>query len=269
MEPQNASALSGRLVGVIWGNSKTGKTTWACSLPGRKLLINFDPEGFSSIAYRDDVDIIDLSILTPTDALRDAEKVGTYILENSDKYQSIVVDSLTTLSELALRDAIAKGLGKSNSGAFVPTLDEPGLTAYGGRNNRVNEVIWKILRATGQKKLHAFFIAHEDDPEYSKDGKTIVQQTIMLSAKIRNNAALKVSEIYYLNYDNGRRTIYLSPFGVKKPMGSRVFNTEEFQSFRLTYDIDKPDEEQQCSLQSIVRAWEEGGYKKLTALPKA
>ena len=266
MEATNASALSGRLVGIIWGDAKTGKTTWACSLPGKKLLINFDPEGFSSIAYREDVDIIDLSVLSPTDAMRDADKAAGFILENADKYESVIVDSMTTLTEIALHDAVAQGIGKSSN--FTPTVDSPGLAAYGGRNNRVNNVLSKILRATGQKGLNCFFIAHQDDPEFSSDNKTIVQQTIMLSAKIRNTAALKVSEVYYVGIDGDRRTVYVAPFGVKKPMGSRIFATETFKKFRLDYDIGKPDAEQQCSLQRIVEAWKAGGFKKLLALPK-
>jgi hypothetical protein len=264
-EPQNASALSGRLVGVIWGDSKTGKTTWACSLPGRKLIINFDPEGFSSIAYREDVDVIDLSQLPHGDAISQAKKVGTYIIENPDLYESIIFDSLTTLTEAALFDAVARGIGKSQN--FSPSIDAPGLSAYGARNNTVNDVIGRVLRATGQAGLNCFFIAHSDDPEFSLDGKTIVQQTIMLGAKIRNTTGLKVSEIYYINVDNGRRTVYVAPYGVKKPMGSRVFDTSTFKKFELKYDISKPDEAQDCSLQNIVKAWREGGFKKLTSLP--
>lgn len=267
MEATLASTLSARLVGILWGDAKTGKTTYACSLPGRKLLINFDPEGFSAIAYRDDVDVIDLSTMTASDAMNNARKAATFILENADKYQSIVVDSLTTLTELALHDAVSRGVGKGQGG-FNPTIDAPGLAGYGARNNTVNDIVSRILRATGQKKMNCFFIAHADDPEFSKDGKTIVQQTIMLSAKIRNMAGLKVSEIYHVNVENGRRTVYLAPFGVKKPMGSRIFATETFKKFALEYNIDKPDEEQGCSLQRIIKDWQDGGFKKLTALPK-
>lgn len=267
MQPTMASALSGRLVGIIWGDAKTGKTTYACSLPGRKLLINFDPEGFSSVAYRDDVDVIDLSNMTATDALQNARKAAQYIVENSETYESVIVDSLTTLTELSLQDAVARGIGKSPK--FTPTIDAPGLTGYGARNNNVNDVISKILRGTGQKGLNCFFIAHADDPEFSQDGKTIVQQTIMLSAKIRNTAGLKVSEIYHLHTDNGRRTLYTAPFGVKRPMGSRIFDTEKVKKFELKYDINKPDEEQAQSLQCIIKEWKENGFKKLTNSPKA
>lgn len=267
MEAQNASGLSGRLVGIIWGDAKTGKTTYACSLPGRKLIINFDPEGFSSVAYRDDVDVIDLSNIAPKEAITAAKKAGTYIIENAEKYGSIIVDSLTTLTELSLRDAVERGVGKGKNG-FVPTIDEPGLACWGARNNNVNDVVSKILRATGQTKLHCFLIAHADDPEFTQDGKTIVQQTIMLSAKIRNTTGLKVSEIYHLGQDANRRTIYLAPHGVKRPMGSRIFDTAKFKQFELKYDINKPDEEQPCALQCIVKKWQDDNYIKLTELPK-
>ena len=262
----NASALSGRLVGIIWGDTKVGKTTWACSLPGRKLLINFDPEGYSSIAQREDVDVIDLSNELPKDAMRMASQAATFIKENADKYSSVITDSITTLTETSLYAAIANGVGKSDK--FAPSLDAPGLSAWGARNNGVNDIIGKIIRATGQTKLHCFFIAHADDPEFSKDGKSIVQQTIMVSAKIRQMAGLKVSEIYYMETSQGRRKVYLTSYGVKKPMGSRIFNTEKFKSFDLHYDPTKPDAGQNCSLHNIVQMWQETGFKKLEGLPK-
>ena len=46
---------------LLWGSAGCGKTVWAASLPGLKLLINFDPDGPSSLGDREDVIIIDLS----------------------------------------------------------------------------------------------------------------------------------------------------------------------------------------------------------------
>lgn len=267
--PSNVSGLSGRLVGVLWGDAKSGKTTYACSLPGKKLLINFDPEGFSSVAYRSaDVDVLDLSTMPATKSIQEAHKVADFLYHNSETYGSVIVDSLTTMTELALHDAIHRGIGRGKGG-FIPTIEEPGLTCYGARNSCVNMVVNRILRATGINKQNCFFIAHADDPEIAQDNKTIIQQTIMLSSKIRNVVCLKVSEVYHLSIDNGKRTVYIAPFGVKRPMGSRVFDTETFKRFTLTYDINKDDDAQGCSLSSIIHAWKEYGFKKLTALPSA
>ena len=266
IEVENAADLSGRLVGIIWGMAKTGKTTWSCSLPGKKLLINFDPDGFSAVAYRNDVDVINLANMTAKEAISSALKVGQYIVDNADKYESVIVDSLTSLTDLSLEDAVLRKVGSSPK--FNPTIETPGLAGWGARNSTVKMIITKILRATGQNKQNCFFIAHADDPEYSTDGKTAILQTIMLSAKIRNSAGLKVSEIYYLNLDNGKRTVHVAPYGIRQPMGSRMFATETFKKFVLTYNIDKSDEEQNCSLGSILKAWTAGGFKKLNALPK-
>lgn len=265
MEATNLKTLQTRHLGIIWGDAKTGKTTWAATLPGHKLLVNFDPDGFMSIADRDDIDVLNLAQYEAGEAINQGKKVGAYILENADKYDSVIVDSLTTLAEFAMYDAVKRGVGKSAS--FTPTIDAPGLSAYGGRNNNVNDVVGKIIRATAQKEMHCFFIAHSDDPEYDKDGKNIVQQTIMLSAKIRNMAALKVSEIYHINLGTqNRRTVYLAPFGVKKPMGSRIFDTKQFPSFELKYDPAQPDAGQRDTLAAIFTAWDEGGRRKLTGL---
>ena len=267
MKPTLASALSGRLVGIIWGDAKAGKTTYACTLPGRKLIINFDPEGYSSIAHRKDVDVIDLSLASASEAIQNARKVGQYIIDEADNYTSIIVDSLTTLTELAMHDAVNRGVGKGKNG-FVPTIDEPGLAGYGARNNAVNDVISRILRATGQTKKHCFFIAHMDDPEYTHDGKSIVQQTIMLSAKIRNGVALKVSEIYHISVEGTRRTLYVAPHGMKRPMGSRIFDTEICKKFVLYNGVDKPDEEREDSLCNIIATWKDDNFEKLKGLPK-
>lgn len=267
MEVTSAVDLKPRVAGILWGDAKTGKTTYAMSLPGRKLLINFDPDGFSSVLYRDDFDVIDLSQLPPVDAIKEAKKCADYIITHGDKYGSVIFDSLTTLTEAALHDAINRGIGKSAQ--FIPSLDAPGLAGYGARNTTANDVIARILRATAQMKLHCWFIAHADDPEYDKKGENIVQQTIMLSGKIRNVAALKVSDIWHMTQSAGnKRMIYLAPFGLKKPMGSRMFSTDKVDRFELKYDIDQPDADQPCALANIIQNWRDNGMKKLITPPK-
>lgn len=255
-----AETIQHRLAGIIWGDSKVGKTTWAMSLPGRKLLISTDPDGFLAVSNRSDFDLLDLSILTPTEAISQAKGVATYLVENADKYQSVILDSLTTLTALALQDAITRGVGKGKE--FTPTLEAPGLVGYGARNTTVVDILSKLLRATGINKQHCFFIAHADDPEFDAKGENIVQQTIMLSAKIRNNSALRVSDLYYLGLASGnRRTVYLAPFGVLKPMGSRIFDTTKVPRFDLKYSSDIPDTDQKDSLASIIATFRAGNTK--------
>lgn len=266
MQPTSSADLITRVAGIIWGDSKTGKTTWAMSLPGRKLLINFDPDGYLSVASRDDFDVLDLSILPVGEQIDQAKKAATYIVENKDKYQSVILDSVTTLVAATTKDAINRGVGKSTK--FSPTLDTPGLVAYGSRNAHAMDVIEKVLRATGINRQHCFFIAHADDPEYDEDGKNVLRQTMMLGAKVRQGAALRVSEIYYLGLaTQNRRTIYTAPFGVLTPMGSRIFDTAKVPRFDLRYTIDKPDDQQPDSLLSIIAAFQKN-KAKLTGVLK-
>ena len=56
--PQNAAS---RFSLMLWGSSGSGKTTLAATAPGKKLWINFDPDGTSSLTNRDDILVLDLS----------------------------------------------------------------------------------------------------------------------------------------------------------------------------------------------------------------
>lgn len=266
MQPTSAADLVHRLAGVIWGDAKTGKTTWAMSLPGRKLLINFDPDGFLSVAHRNDFDLLDFSLLPAGEQIEQAKKAASFIVQQKDTYQSVIVDSVTNIVAASITDAINRGVGKSAT--FTPSIDAPGLAAWGARNSHTMDVITRILRATGQNKQHCFFIAHADDPEYAQDGKSIIRQTMMLSAKVRNPLGLNVSEIYYVGLASGnRRTVYTAPHGVLTPMGSRIFDTTKVPKFELPYSIEKPDEEQPTSLVKIFDAFK-AKRSKLTEVPK-
>src|ERR1044072_4653379 len=53
--------VSSNMAILLWGEAGGGKTTLACTAPGNKLLVNFDPRGPSSVAYRSDVSVADYS----------------------------------------------------------------------------------------------------------------------------------------------------------------------------------------------------------------
>jgi hypothetical protein len=266
MQPTPVSEKKHRFAGLIWSAPKVGKTTWACTLPGKKLLINFDPDGHMSVADRDDVDVLDLSDRPAQDMIKDADRAGMWLVSDEGKqYQSVVTDSVTPLVAAAVDDAVQRGVGKS--ARFTPTIDAPGLPAYGARNHTISRIFTRILRATSQNGQHCFFMAHMDDPERDNDGN-VIQQTMQLSPKIRNDVGLRISEIYHMDIDRqGRRKVYLTPFGLKQPMGSRLFNTNAVKQFDLKYDPEKPDDTQADTLANIFAAWEQGGRKKLQAVP--
>lgn len=254
-----------RLTMILWGESKAGKTTYAMSAPGRKLILNFDPDGYTSVMNRDDFDVIDLAQYTGKECIENGKKAVAMIKNVHEKYDTVILDSLTTLTSQSLRCAIENRIGSSNK--FTPTLEVPGLSAWGARNTYTNDIVERLLRITAQYKLHCILMAHTDDPEYDSDGKTAIRQTMMLSGKIKNQACLRASEIWNLTSSNTGRKIYTAPHGIRAPMGSRIFDTEKVKSFILKYDPNKPDIEQESSIATLFNKWSNNGKSRLTVAP--
>ena len=50
-----------RLSLLVWGKSGSGKTTLAATAPGKKLWLNFDPDGVDVLTDRDDVELLDFA----------------------------------------------------------------------------------------------------------------------------------------------------------------------------------------------------------------
>ena len=134
-----------RMSALIWGDAGCGKTTFAATAPGQKLLINFDPDGPASIATRDDVTVLDFSDQSETIvnkfAIDDPIKIDKF-LEEHPEYETIIFDSTTTFSELALLEAVKK----------YPKSDyfNPGLQGYGARNKIVMRAVRGMLRMTAK-----------------------------------------------------------------------------------------------------------------------
>jgi hypothetical protein len=251
---------------LLWGPSGAGKTTWACSAPGKKLILNFDPDGFKSVAYRDDVDVLDLS------------DRGHKVLENFtkfpddpfglskeiEKYDTLILDSVTALSQLALERGVALSAANSRGGQ-QSSIEFPGLQGYGARTTVSVMALRSMLRVTGRYDKNFIAITHEDDPEKDSNGNTLYI-SMMLGGKIKNNVALQISEIWYMQASEKDRKVLIRPARGRQPMKTRMFDQGN-PEFVLKYDADKPDEGQADSLAAIYQRWVDGGKKKIS-LPK-
>lgn len=252
-----------RLSAIIWGMSGSGKTTLAATAPGRKLLINLDPDGATSISFRDDVDVLDLSSL-PTDQVITRLKSADNPLNLSEvlkdgTYETLIFDSATSLSQRALEQAVQLGLGKS--GRFTPTMETPGLAAYGGRNAILLTVIKGLLRVTGRYGVHCIITSHEDEPKINEGGE-ILYITMMLGGKLVQQAALQISEVWWLREDKGKHFIAIRPCRQRKPMKTRMFVTDANPEFSFEYD---PESDNPIS--DWWTQWKKSGGEKLS-LPK-
>lgn len=262
---ESASSSVSRLSMLLWGPSGAGKTTWACSAPGKKLLINFDPDGFKSVAYRDDVDVLDLSdqghkILEQfrgDDPLKLSQAI--------QNYDTIILDSVTSLSQLALERGVALSATQSRGGT-PSTLEFPGLQGYGARTTVSVAALKSLLRVTGRYDKNFIAITHEDDPTTNDKGDTLYI-SMMLGGKIKNNVALQISEIWFVQDTEKERRVMVRPARGRQPMKTRMFASTGSPEFKLSYDSDKPDEGQDATLAAIWQRWLDGGKVKI-GLPK-
>lgn len=233
IEVRKASNSSNRLTALIWGPSGGGKTTLACTAPGKKLIVNFDPDGPSSVAYRDDVDVLDLSgstSLSLTDSYKnEAEPLGLnrHVLET---YDTIIVDSITNASDKALDSGVA-----NVKGALV---ERPAIGSYQYRNRLTLKMVKNVLRITGQHSKHCIFIAHEDSPTTTDEG-TVLHITVALGGSLSDSVPIDFSEVWALYEVGGKgRHVAIRPCRSRKPMKTRLFETSKEPEFLLSYNAD-------------------------------
>ncbi len=81
---------------VLYGGSGTGKTTLAATFPTPMLFLDVNDRGTDSIS-----DVEGISVMQ-VDAWQDYELAYWYLKENPDEYQTVVVDTLSQLQELAI-----------------------------------------------------------------------------------------------------------------------------------------------------------------------
>lgn len=258
---ETASAAIARFSLLLWGPSGAGKTTWACSAPGKKLLLNFDPDGFKSVAYRDDVDVIDFSdqghkILEKFRG-DDPLQLSQYI----EAYDTIILDSVTSLSQLALERGVALATANSRGGQAA-TLEFPGLQGYGARSSISIAALKSLLRITGRFNKHFIAITHEDDPEKDDKGNTLYI-TMMLGGKIKNNVALQISEIWFMQETEKQRRVLVRPARGRQPMKTRMFLPTTGPEMVLSYNADKPDAGQADSIAALWQRWLDAGKTKI------
>lgn len=254
-----------RLAMILWGIPKSGKTTYAASAPGKKWVINLDPEGYLSLAARTDVEVWDYSDLSTSElvTLLTSGAIGKRIADAEiQPGDTVLFDSITQLQQAGLLEAIRKKVGTGNKSGFEPTIEEPGQTAYGARTQYLITTMSNILRATRKKDAHVIFMAHEGTPEKNNKGEIMYYAPFMSDNAI-NQASGAVSEIWRITENDNARTIQIRSSTMYRPCGTRMFKTNEAKDFKLYYDPEKPDEEQSMSLTFLWGAFIGGGMKKL------
>lgn len=237
------------------------------TLPGKKYLFGADPDGYVSVAHRDDLQLADLTAWSDkqlVEFVKGDDMIKSVSASGAQPGDSVIWDSVTSYVQAALIHAVNSGVGANERGNkdFTPTIEAPGLAAYGARTQYTVMLIRKLLKVTAMMNLNCWFTTHEDTPTLGKTGD-FLYQSMFMSENAINLTGLAVSEIWYMSDDGADRKLAFRPVRGHRPMGSRIFNTDGPKAeLSLKYDPKKPNT-QAHSISKWLDDWKANGRNKL------
>lgn len=252
---------------LLWGPAGCGKTVWTNSIKGTKLLINFDPDGPTSLGDRDDIVIIDLSgerhtivdkFKTDDDPLLPlagkSYRLSKLLTELN--ISTVIVDSCSAFTQLATKQGISVTKGA--------TVERPSPGAYGARNALTLRMMSGILRTTKRFNKHVIFITHEDDGGVRDKEGNLLHITMLIGGKLASQTALQISEVWHMSDEGKKRRVMVRPARQRKPMKTRMFDASQSNEFELKYDQFGKDAPYGVhSLASFIEEWENNGRQKI------
>jgi hypothetical protein len=253
-----------RLSMLVWAPAGMGKTTLGMTMPGRKALINFDPDGPASLApevlkMENDSRVFDLSGKEDSffARLKDHDPFG--LEKVIDQFDSYIFDSITSVTERTL----ARGIDVTKGA----TLERPSPGAYMARNNLAINMIRNILQITGKHNKHVLFIAHEGAPQTNDEG-SLIGYTMSLGGQLPSQAALRINECWPM-FETGRneKMIICRKSRLRDPAKSRMFDTTTRTEFEWKFNPNKWDDPNNMRIDKWFEQWKASGYAKLQ-LPK-
>ncbi len=259
----NVSSSINRLTLLVWGPAGCGKTVLASTLPGKKLWLQFDPDGTASLGERDDIRVLNFAAAEHGIVEQFIER-GTYEADferyfKTQEVDTVVFDSATSFSQKALTFGIVSG--KADGKGFRATLAQPGISGYGMRNRYTLGAITMLLRLTAKYGKNFVVLCHEDTPSKDNDGN-IVSITILLGGTLPQEIALQISEVWHMK-DTGeknKRLLRIRPHGVYQPMRSRMFDMTGPGLITWNYD---QEHDRGMKVGDWYQQWRDGGFKKL------
>lgn len=250
MPPQlialNNAAPLARVSMVLWGEAGCGKTFFANTAPGKRLIVNLDPDGYQSLPKTDDTLLLDVSHEPDSYVVEQARSGDPFgiktILKEDDAIQTVIIDSVTKFAERATIHAIGKAPGS--------TFENPGPSAYGYRNRYTLQLVSRLLVSTGGSTKHCIFICHEDVPKLNKEG-SVESITILLGGSLPQEVPLQISEVWHMRDTGADRRITVRSAGLRKPMKTRMFSTASGIEFTSSTKADPS----RVRLDTLIEQW--------------
>lgn len=234
VEAKPVQNITKRFSCMLWGPAGCGKTMLASTAPGKKLWLLFDPNGSDTLNYspeKDNITVVDLSKQNHSIILQGCSDnsfgIEQYLRDNT--FDTVVVDSATTLLDMCLKQAVAT---TKNATIEVPTQ-----AGYSRRNSLLKQVLNNLIRLTDKYNKHIIIIGHEDNGQMDDLGN-LIKQTVMIGGSSNTALCIMLSEIWYMAVMNGKRKIYFAPFGVKTPVKTRMIDIEKCKSIEWNYNLE-------------------------------
>lgn len=231
---------------VLWGEAGCGKTHFANTAPGKRLLINIDPDGYQSLPKDDNTLLLDVSNEPNSYVVEQAKSTDPFgvksICQQQQDISTIIVDSVTKFADRATINAIGKAPGS--------TFENPGPSAYGYRNRYTLQLVSALLVATGTLTKHIIFICHEDVPKLNKEGQ-VDSITILLGGSLPQEVPLQISEVWHMRDTGQERRVIVRAAGLRKPMKTRMFNTKE----KIEFTSSTAKDPSRVRLDTLIEKW--------------
>lgn len=248
---------------LIWGPPGVGKTTLACTAPGPKLIINFDPNGPASVGARQDVSVLDYSAarndLTAEFKKSDPFGIGRHLGD----FETVILDSLSSVQELTVRSGIefARGI-KINS-----NIENPGMAAFQARNNLLMELVRNMQSLCIKQGKHLILIGHEGPKDKDKEG-AVINIPILLGGGLPTHVSVRLSEIWTMIEVDRKKTIGVRPTRLREVAKSRMFDTSGASEFYWRFNLNNEDDAQaDMTIAGWYERWLMNGRRKIS-LPK-
>lgn len=245
-----------RVTMLLWGPAGCGKTHFANTAPGKRVWLNFDPEGTASLPASDETLLLDYANEPDSCVTQAFSGVNPFnldsILKADESIRTVVVDSVTAFST----KAVAYSIGHKSAPGAVN--ENPGPSGYGFRNRHALALCKNLLLVTGRHQRHCIFICHEDAPDKNEKGE-VLAITILLGGTLPVEVPLQISEVWNMQDLTNKRIVQVRQVGIRKPMKSRMFNTND----RFEMEVSNKANPSRVKLADLFEQWRAKGYDKI------